>query len=95
MSESLYARAGVNIDKGNQAVNNIKNMVKKMGVSEIGKFSGFFPLNDQLNNPTLVSSADGVGTKLKIAFMMNKHDTIGRDLVNHCVDDIVLRFCQP
>ncbi len=95
MSESLYAKAGVNIDKGNQAVNNIKKMVKKMGVSEIGKFSGFFPLNESLSNPTLVSSADGVGTKLKIAFMMDKHDTIGKDLVNHCVDDIIVYGSKP
>jgi len=95
MSESLYSKAGVNIDKGNQAVNNIKKMVKKMGVAEIGKFSGFFPLTGNLKNPTLVSSADGVGTKLKIAFMMDKHDTIGRDLVNHCVDDIIVYGSTP
>jgi len=95
MSKSLYSKAGVSIDKGNQAVNNIKKMVKKMGVTEIGKFSGFFPLKEPLNNPTLVSSADGVGTKLKIAFMMDKHDTIGTDLVNHCVDDIIVYGSTP
>jgi phosphoribosylformylglycinamidine cyclo-ligase len=95
MSKSLYSKAGVNIDKGNQAVNNIKKMVKKMGVTEIGKFSGFFPLKEPLNNPTLVSSADGVGTKLKIAFMMDKHNTIGTDLVNHCVDDIIVYGSTP
>jgi phosphoribosylformylglycinamidine cyclo-ligase len=95
MSDSLYSKAGVNIDKGNQAVDNIKRMVKKMGVAEIGKFSGFFPLNGALKNPTLVSSADGVGTKLKIAFMMEKHDTIGKDLVNHCVDDIIVYGSTP
>ena len=95
MSKNLYAEAGVNIDKGNEAVNNIKNMVNKMGVTEIGKFSGFFPLGEGLSNPTLVSSADGVGTKLKIAFMMDKHDTIGKDLVNHCVDDIIVYGAKP
>ncbi len=95
MSDSLYAEAGVSIDKGNEAVNNIKKMVKKMGVTEIGKFSGFFPLGEGLSNPTLVSSADGVGTKLKIAFMMDKHDTIGKDLVNHCVDDIIVYGSKP
>ncbi len=95
MSDSLYAEAGVNIDKGNQAVDKIKSMVKKMGVSEIGKFSGFFPLKGELKNPTLVSSADGVGTKLKIAFLMDKHDTIGKDLVNHCVDDIIVYGSKP
>ena len=68
MSENLYAKSGVDINKGNQAVQKIKEMVKKMGVQEIGKFSGFFPLKLKYRNPILVSSADGVGTKLKIAF---------------------------
>lgn len=95
MSESKYAKAGVNIDKGNQAVKKIKNMVKQMGVKEIGKFSGFFPLKERMDNPILVSSADGVGTKLKIAFLTGKHDTIGRDLVNHCVDDILVYGAKP
>ncbi len=95
MAESKYAKAGVDIDKGNQAVQKIKNMVRKMGVREIGKFSGFFPLQEKMDKPVLVSSADGVGTKLKIAFMMNKHDTIGTDLVNHCVDDILVYGAKP
>jgi len=97
MSEkkSLYAQAGVDIDKGNQAVAKIKEMVKQLGVQEIGKFSGFFPLKEQMNKPVLVSSADGVGTKLKLAFMMNRHNTIGRDLVNHCVDDILVYGAKP
>ncbi|MCP4217449.1 MAG: phosphoribosylformylglycinamidine cyclo-ligase [bacterium] len=94
--KSSYAKAGVDIDKGNQAVNKIKDMVKRMGVKEIGKFSGFFPLKGHATaNPVLVSSADGVGTKLKIAFMMGKHDTIGQDLVNHCVDDILVYGAKP
>ena len=90
-----YAKAGVDIEKGNQAVAKIKAMVKKLGVKEIGKFSGFFPLREEMNNPVLVSSADGVGTKLKVAFMMNKHDTVGQDLVNHCVDDILVYGAKP
>lgn len=93
--KSVYAKAGVNIDQGNKAVKKIKEMVKKFGIKEIGKFSGFFPLRENINNPVLVSSADGVGTKLKVAFMMGKHNTIGKDLVNHCVDDILVYGAKP
>ncbi len=95
MPKNMYRQAGVDIDKGNQAVKKIKSMVAKMGVKEIGKFSGFFPLKSDLKNPVLVSSSDGVGTKLKIAFLMNKHNTIGRDLVNHCVNDILVYGANP
>jgi phosphoribosylformylglycinamidine cyclo-ligase len=95
VTDSLYKEAGVDIDKGNKAVNKIKDMVNKMGVKEIGKFGGFFPLKQNLKNPVLVSSADGVGTKLKIAFMMGVHNTVGKDLVNHCVDDILVYGAQP
>jgi phosphoribosylformylglycinamidine cyclo-ligase len=95
MAKSKYAKAGVDIDKGNQAVAKIKKMVNRLGVKEIGKFSGFFPLKESMNKPVLVSSADGVGTKLKVAFLMNKHDTIGNDLVNHCVDDILVYGARP
>jgi phosphoribosylformylglycinamidine cyclo-ligase len=95
MPKDLYAQSGVDINKGNQAVKKIKEMVKKLGVQEIGKFSGFFPLKQKTRNPILVSSADGVGTKLKIAFLMDKHDTIGKDLVNHCVNDILVYGAKP
>lgn len=95
MPKDLYAQAGVDIDKGNQAVKKIKELVNKLGVQEIGKFSGFFPLKLNLQNPILVSSADGVGTKLKIAFLMDKHDSVGKDLVNHCVNDILVYGAQP
>jgi phosphoribosylformylglycinamidine cyclo-ligase len=95
MAKGIYAKAGVDIDKGNEAVGKIKEMVKSLGIKEIGKFSGFFPLKQDLKKPVLVSSADGVGTKLKIAFMMGKHDTIGQDLVNHCVDDILVYGAKP
>ncbi len=95
MPKSAYEKAGVSIDRGNQAVERIKSMVKRMGVQEIGKFGGFFPLKGAMKNPILVSSADGVGTKLKVAFMMNVHDTVGRDLVNHCVNDILVYGARP
>jgi len=95
MSESKYEQSGVSIDRGNEAVERIKGMVRKMGVKEIGKFGGFFPLKEGMNHPILVSSADGVGTKLKVAFMSGVHDTVGRDLVNHCVNDILVYGARP
>jgi len=95
MEEDSYSKAGVNIDKGREAVDKIKNMAKKFGVLEIGKFSGFYPLTEGLNSPVLVSSADGVGTKLKIAFMTDKHNSVGKDLVNHCVNDILVYGAKP
>lgn len=95
MPKSAYERSGVSIDRGNQAVERIKSMVRKMGVQEIGKFGGFFPLRGGPRQPILVSSADGVGTKLKVAFLMNVHDTVGRDLVNHCVNDILVYGARP
>ncbi|HEX7502259.1 MAG TPA: phosphoribosylformylglycinamidine cyclo-ligase [Acidobacteriota bacterium] len=95
MPKSAYERAGVSIDRGNEAVERIKSMVTRMGVREIGKFGGFFPLKGGLKNPILVSSADGVGTKLKIAFLTGVHNTVGRDLVNHCVNDILVYGARP
>jgi len=95
MGEDLYKKAGVNIDKGNKAVEEIRNMAKKYGVKEIGKFSGFYPLKSGMKKPVLVSSADGVGTKLKIAFKTGIHNTIGKDLVNHCVNDILVYGAKP
>ncbi|OQY08557.1 MAG: phosphoribosylformylglycinamidine cyclo-ligase [Desulfobacteraceae bacterium 4572_123] len=101
MSESLtYADAGVDIEKANALVNNIKAIAKKThrrGVmGEIGGFGGLFSLNTaNYENPVLVSSTDGVGTKLKIAFMMDKHDTIGIDLVAMCVNDVVVQGSKP
>lgn len=90
-----YTKTSPENDNANQAVLKIKEMVKQLGVKEIGKFSGLVPLKENLKNPVLVSSADGVGTKLKVAFMMNKHDTVGKDLVNHCVDDILVYGAKP
>lgn len=101
MSKSLtYADAGVDIDKANDFVTIIKNLVKKTPrtgvISEIGGFGGLFSLNTEMyKRPVLVSSTDGVGTKLKIAFMMDKHDTVGIDLVAMCVNDIIVQGAKP
>ncbi len=97
---SKYAEAGVNIDQGNRFVDLIKPIVSetfRSGViTDIGGFAALYSLNVQhTKNPVLVSSTDGVGTKLKIAFMMDKHDTIGIDLVAMCVNDIVVQGAKP
>jgi phosphoribosylformylglycinamidine cyclo-ligase len=95
-----YASAGVDIKKANtlvKAIKTIANKTRRSGVmSEIGGFSGLFSLNvANYDNPVLVSSTDGVGTKLKIAFMMDKHDTVGIDLVAMCVNDIAVQGAKP
>ena len=95
-----YADAGVDIDKADEFVGTIKKIAKKTFrsgvISEIGGFGGMFSLNMAgMESPVLVSSTDGVGTKLKIAFMMGKHDTIGIDLVAMCVNDIVVQGAKP
>jgi phosphoribosylformylglycinamidine cyclo-ligase len=101
MNDSLtYADSGVDIDKANQLVGRIKDIAKstpRSGVmGEIGGFGGLFSLNlANISNPVLVSSTDGVGTKLKIAFQMDKHDTIGIDLVAMCVNDIIVQGAKP
>ncbi len=101
MSQSLtYADAGVDIDKANKLIGTIEKIAKKTrsaGVlGEIGGFGGLFSLNiANIGQPVLVSSTDGVGTKLKIAFMMDKHDTIGIDLVAMCVNDVAVQGAKP
>ncbi len=101
MSNSIsYADSGVDIDKANKLVNRIKDIAKstpRTGVmGEIGGFGGLYSLNlSNVANPVLVSSTDGVGTKVKIAFMMDKHDTIGIDLVAMCVNDIIVQGAKP
>ncbi|MCH8873517.1 phosphoribosylformylglycinamidine cyclo-ligase, partial [candidate division KSB1 bacterium] len=88
--------AGLDIDAANLAIKNIKKYVKEtynpQVLSNVGSFGGLYQF-DQEN--VLVSSTDGVGTKLKIAFLTNKHDTIGQDLVNHCVNDILVMGAKP
>ncbi len=95
-----YADAGVDIDKASDFVNAIKKIAAKTprtGVmGEIGGFGGLYSLNtEDLEKPVLVSSTDGVGTKLKIAFMMEKHDTVGIDLVAMCVNDVAVQGARP
>ena len=95
MSDEMYKKAGVDINRGVETVRKIKEMAARLGIAEIGKFGGFYPLPENLGQPVLVSSADGVGTKLKIAFQTGIHDTIGIDLVNHCVNDILVYGARP
>jgi phosphoribosylformylglycinamidine cyclo-ligase len=95
-----YKSAGVDIDAGNEAVRRIKSLARGTftpGVlSDIGSFGGLFRLDrDRYQEPVLVSSADGVGTKLKVAFMTGRHATVGADLVNHCVNDILVQGAEP
>jgi phosphoribosylformylglycinamidine cyclo-ligase len=101
MSDSLtYADAGVDIDKANKLVSAISEIAKQTArtgvMGEIGGFGGLFSLNvANLDRPVLVSSTDGVGTKLRIAFMLDKHDTVGIDLVAMCVNDIIVQGAKP
>jgi phosphoribosylformylglycinamidine cyclo-ligase len=95
-----YRQSGVDIDAGNEVVRRIRSLARRTftpGVlSEIGSFGGLFSLSSAgLQDPVLVASADGVGTKLRVAFMTGIHDTIGRDLVNHCVNDILVQGAEP
>src|SRR3982750_2582021 len=90
--------AGVNIDEADRAVSSIKKFAKATftpGVlTEIGSFGAMYQLAG-FRRPVLVSSADGVGTKLKVAFATDRHDTVGEDLVNHCVNDIAVQGALP
>jgi len=95
-----YADAGVDIERANRTKKRIKYLAHKTftkGVlSEIGGFGGLFLVDrEKYMNPVLVSSVDGVGTKLKLAFAMNLHHTVGADLVNHCVNDIAVQGAAP
>src|SRR6202521_5963154 len=95
-----YRQSGVDIDAGNETVRRIKSLARATftpGVlSDIGSFGGLFRLDtDAYRQPVLVSSADGVGTKLKVAFATGRHDTVGADLVNHCVNDILVQGADP
>lgn len=101
-----YEKAGVSISAGDQFVKRIKSLVRstfsddnpnsKRVLSDIGHFGAFYDIKfSEMKNPVLVSSVDGVGTKLKVAILMNKHDTIGQDLVNHCVNDILCSGARP
>src|SRR5436853_7028363 len=94
-----YADAGVDIDRANRTKQRIKYLAHKTFtksvLSEIGGFGGMFSIPLKYQDPILVSSVDGVGTKLKVAFEMKVHHTIGADLVNHCVNDIAVQGATP
>ena len=95
-----YKASGVDIDAGNEAVRRIRGLARSTFtpavLSDIGSFGGLFRLEPgRFTDPVLVASADGVGTKLKVAFLANRHDTVGADLVNHCVNDILVQGAEP
>src|SRR5947207_6692826 len=97
---ATYADAGVDIDAANRATEKIKELARttfnSRTLSEIGSFGGMFDgAFPNMRQPVLVASADGVGTKLKIAFATGIHNTVGRDLVNHCVNDILVQGARP
>ncbi len=99
-SKKAYAAAGVDVDLGNRVKSGIHAMVKGTHgpevLGKIGGFGGLFRANFKgMKDPVLVSSVDGVGTKLKLAFAADKHDTVGQDLVNHCVNDIAVVGARP
>ena len=100
MKQKAYAAAGVDIDLGNKVKATLPQLLASTHRSEVlgkvGGFGGLFALDlKKYREPVLVSSVDGVGTKLKIAFAMDQHDTIGADLVNHCVNDIAVLGAEP
>ncbi len=100
MKQKAYAAAGVDIDLGNKVKSTLPQLLasthRREVLGKVGGFGGLFALDvRKYREPVLVSSVDGVGTKLKIAFAMNRHDTIGADLVNHCVNDIAVLGAEP
>jgi phosphoribosylformylglycinamidine cyclo-ligase len=100
VSAVTYKDAGVNIEEGDKAVQSIKDMVRSTHnsnvLTDLGSFGGMYQLDkEKYEKPVLVSSTDGVGTKLKIAFLTGRHDTVGEDLVNHCVNDIAVGGAVP
>src|SRR5512140_3423711 len=100
MKQKAYARAGVDIDLGNKVKSSLPRLLaaaqRPEVLGKVGGFGGLFALDTRkYREPVLVSSVDGVGTKLKIAFAMGRHDTIGQDLVNHCVNDIAVLGAEP
>src|SRR5512141_564754 len=100
MKQKAYARAGVDIDLGNQVKSTLPALLasthRREVLGKVGGCGGLFALDlKKYREPVLVSSVDGVGTKLKIAFALDRHDTIGQDLVNHCVNDIAVLGAEP
>ena len=100
MKQKAYAAAGVDIDLGNKVKATLPQLLasthRREVLGKVGGFGGLFALDTRkYREPVLVSSTDGVGTKLKIAFAMGRHDTVGQDLVNHCVNDIAVLGAEP
>jgi phosphoribosylformylglycinamidine cyclo-ligase len=100
MNQKAYAAAGVDIDLGNQVKAGLPQLLasthRREVLGKVGGFGGLFALDvKKFRQPVLVSSTDGVGTKLKIAFALDRHDTVGQDLVNHCVNDITVLGAEP
>ena len=98
--QKAYARAGVDVDLGNRLKGHIQSLVSQTHgpqvLGKIGGFGGLFRANfPGMREPVLVASIDGVGTKVRVAFALNKHDTVGADLVNHCVNDIAVLGARP
>jgi phosphoribosylformylglycinamidine cyclo-ligase len=94
-----YRSAGVDLDAAERAKARLKELVASTRdantLSELGSFGGLYAVPGDSRSPVLVASADGVGTKLKVAFLAERHDTVGRDLVNHCVNDILVQGARP
>jgi phosphoribosylformylglycinamidine cyclo-ligase len=94
-----YREAGVDIEAANQAIRGIAGLVRSTRtpntLSDLGSFGGLFRVPKGMESPVLVASTDGVGTKLKLAFMTGRHGTVGEDLVNHCVNDILVQGAIP
>ena len=99
MERMTYKDSGVDIDAGNESVQLIKESVRATYrpevLGDLGGFGGLFRLSDKYKEPVLVSGTDGVGTKLKLAFLLDKHDTIGQDAVAMCVNDILVQGAEP
>jgi len=100
-NNSLYESAGVNIDVGNDAVKmmaaHVKTTFNQHTLSQLGSFGGLYSAQElkDMKDPVLVSSTDGVGTKVKLATQASKYDTVGQDIVNHCIDDILVQGARP
>lgn len=94
-----YRSAGVDLDAAERTKEGLRALVSSTRdsntLSELGAFGGLYAVPEGVDSPVLVSSADGVGTKLKVAFAANRHDTVGQDLVNHCVNDILVQGARP
>jgi phosphoribosylformylglycinamidine cyclo-ligase len=98
--KKAYARAGVDVDLGNRLKRRIQSLVRRTHgpqvLGKVGGFGGLFRAQfSRMRDPVLISSIDGVGTKLKIAFALDRHDSVGADLVNHCVNDIAVLGARP